>query len=193
MNRIWGLVILLATVLLISCSTSLPKDEELKQAFNTQEASFIELKNMISTLTIVSEQETFKSTTIGTDKVGDFWLISGEWRRNEDSGDKKYTQEEMLKVVGLSTENYQKYLSLLKLINAERVTKDELNGNISISFMMKCTGITDNGGCKSIVFTEKPPEPIVTSTDKELSTGTFDGLCYVKLKDNWFIELDWSK
>ncbi|KAF0237227.1 MAG: hypothetical protein FD167_4480 [bacterium] len=193
MKKIWRLIILLAAILLISCSTSLPKDEELKAGFYAQEANFVELKNMIAKLNIPSEQEDFKTTTVGIDKVGDFWLISGEWRCNEDSEDKKYTQAEMLKIVGLSIETYQKYLSLLKLINAERISKDELSGNTSISFMMKCTGITDNGGCKSIVFAEKLPEPIVSSTDQQLNTGTFDGLCYVKLKENWFIELDWSK
>ncbi len=193
MKKIWSLIILLTAILLVSCSTSLPKDEQLKIGFDAQEANFVELKNMITKLDIPSEQENLKTTTVGVDNVGDFWLINGEWRRNEDSEDKKYTQAEMLKAVGLSTEVYQKYLSLLKLINAERISKDELNGNTSISFMMKCTGITDNGGCKSIVFAEKPPEPIVTSTDQQLNTGTFDGLCYVKLKENWFIELDWSK
>lgn len=153
----------LASILLTGCSQTL-NDKDLTDKFVQNESFFVQLRDLI--------QEGEYLTSVGYDNVGDFWLAGKEWINHQPPYD-RYTQQEMLNLVGLSAERYEQYLNLLDLIGGYRVSKEPSEGRIVIHISK--SGRASSGTALNIVY--------YSSTPIFLSYAT-----YTEIGDGWYIE-----
>lgn len=182
--------------LFASC-TNVTTDKSLKNSFEVHQPEFEALRDMIVREDKINlpkiAEKTIDDFEIGEDRVANFYPTSNGWLEIADAERHIYSKEEMLKTSGLSPEKYNLYLKMLKSVGAVRIGRTRSKGKTEVRFMMQCVGIQDNGGCKYIVYTDHSPESLTEDTDQILKTGAFEGTCYSKIKDDWYIALEWSK
>jgi hypothetical protein len=165
----------IALIFFASCSST-PKDESLQDDFKRNLSKFEALRDMI-----INEPEI---TSIGNDNVEDFWLNHGKWTTHSPPYT-KYSEEDMLNLVGLSKERYNTYLGLLEAVGGYRVTKEW--GMVIIHIYR--SGNVSSGITKNIVFSQESPSPVVD--EAVLDKNALD-IYYLRIIDNWYLEVERS-
>jgi hypothetical protein len=141
-----------------------PNENDLVSIFVKNKAVFVELRELIL--------EEVSLSSIGDDNVGGFWLSGEEWI-NHQSPYKRYTRQEMLDLVSLSPERYEKYLDLLHLVGGYRVSKELSEGRVVIH-IFKSGGVSSETAVNIVYF---------CSTPKFLLDAE-----YVEIGDGWYVE-----
>ena len=122
---ILGLVVF---ILLASCGEAPPSNEELVLRFKENVPAAEELEQMILNDAVLRKSKTY---SIGTDRIGKYWeILTNKWSKEGD--EVKLSLIEVLQKESLSQARYDRYISLLYKLNAERisVSLDEMNNHL---------------------------------------------------------------
>ena len=105
---------LILALLLQACGKPVNIDE-IKEGFVQNKVSFEQLDSMIK-----EDTKTKTCFAVGIDHIGDFWEHDNKWNTNQNY-DRKVSLEIVLREVGISSDRYNQYLALFKIVGSERV------------------------------------------------------------------------
>lgn len=119
--------------------------------------------------------------SVGEDHLGEhYWKDSDTWHHSNDFNT-KLSIDQVLSKVKLSKERYQKYITMMKALGAERVTTSEIGGRKRTSLIFYRGGLAVSGCTVSVVKPDKEPKPYGTK-------GRGDFMEVIELEDKWIIE-----
>jgi hypothetical protein len=176
----WPVMRLVALVLAAGCSahggdppgtgacahdSDMPTDSAVAACLSERRAE-------LTTLVSMAERD---SLTIGTDRIGDCWRLSGEWGCGG--------LDAALRRAGMSAARYQRYVELLTIVGGYRI---EHHGDATTIALFRA-GIVPSGSSKNLVYAPRDaPSPIVADTDRDRPTHFSES--YAALGGGWYVE-----
>ena len=143
-----------------------PTDASLRELFETHEAEFNKLRDMI-----LAEK---KIGAVDASYVWTYYFSNRMWHVGG-----RYSQEEMLERGLMDAERYREYLALLKSIGASNVSKGWEEGQVEIEIYLASVFVYSVS--KDIVYLPEPPRRIVDETGHE------SGRLFSVIRDGWYI------
>jgi hypothetical protein len=151
-----------AMLLLSSCARP-PNDASLAQQFYANQTAFAELKQMLEVDSRLQQVAEFGVCTTNS-------LVATTPA-----------------VAGLSTERYQKYLSLLHQAGARGAIHDETE----FRFLIAASGFASNGYRIALTWRATKPDHVIASLDDFRKTSSEWEQAYRPLGENWYLWIIW--
>jgi hypothetical protein len=151
--------------LVAGCGGPPPSAHELASQFLTHRREFVELRDMIK-----QDLPPHITLSVGTNVIGEYWesfdlmRLKKPWRQSipvegsQDSADRSLN--EVLTRTGLTVDKYNKYLSLLHIVGASRVTivSSREPDRETVAFLVYRAGFAGNG-CGAFITWESDGAP----------------------------------
>lgn len=176
------LVLLWAT----SSTTTVPKDQAVRDLFQKRRAVFHELRDMIMSEPSLRGVGEDYIAMGGQGKELPYWHQDGQWITDPTRGQSQKSSDEILSSNRVPPDRYAKYLRLLADVKGDRLEWDDREGSVSI--LLGASGIAPSGQAKSVVFFPNGVPSgyvVVGNTDTQTRKGDYCS----PLDDQWYIEL----